>query len=1169
MTKDKKMRKSYLSTAIAAALGLLSTSSLVYAENQCIGHDNNNDVVESDTIAPVITDISFPEHINEGDVIALSAQTTVNTENGGKAALYWCVEQGTLDAFSTPSTLDEFGNPTTVDDELGNSTTLSSYEIVTFTAPPVPEEGAEIEVTVKLNDGLGGTDVKKINLKVDDTGNTEETDPAPELTVTLPDAIRANEINNVLIAVTDKTADDAENTDTLNTDIYLSIDEGDFEKVVKGLKGEKPDYEWTPSMTTDNARLMVVSTDGNKQSEFISDVFEITEAKRQDIILEPFDVDGEAIIGATIEIIINAEIIIIIDEDNDGKYEIPQVAEGDHTVKITKDDRIYPDADISVTASEEGDEKVEVTTTVPSKPAVEKVTFTPKDDKGELIIGATIEIIIDSKIVIVTDDDNDGSYIVEKLPEGDHNITITKDGYNYPSTVLTVDQNTTVTTTVTLETPPAFEPPEEGTDPNSITKEGLVIVGTYACDENTVSLVDPADGELFHSFNADIDARGLYLTAVDFDRDGLTDIATGGLGKGKDMLIYNTNRKAIGKIISNGDDKGVLIAFGDVDADDDFEILVTNQSKDTLVNLYESDGAAVRQLEILDEAKKVNIATGDINGDGKDELIVVLADKAKKDQDNVFIFDENGTLMDSFTATPNSKDAKGLVVTVADVNGDGKDEIIVGEASKKKYYGVSVYTAEGQLLTGFNAFSGDKEDKESKVKTKCKKSAYKGKGIILTSGDVDNDGKDDIIVTRAGYRNIKLFTGEGQLIDWFTATPEGYQITALSFGDKVAVEVPEVDEVPDNSEPLENITVIGQPDKPRPELDGHEIRGTVRVSNVLIIKVTIKVGARLVIGHGTRFKHRNAIPKGVKLGGMCNKRKKKYRKVQQKPHQAPIEVLDLSQPVVENEPPVMDDIKVLLGDNTSEATGRSGGIQVTQNPETGHIEVVEGDMRYEVMPVDMEQAAEDAEAGIYFDSNGTITLITRQGQAVTVQAVMQNMDGFVDGLDSEGELENLEIDADGQMRAYYQGVSNFYQVGRAHFFSGAVTDDSIPVGIHHSSVLFPEIHNRHILVFTTDAGEKRWQFILPTPADRSALLALAEEDSELDSITLHFDGAVGSVAGTVSFVINGEGHTGVFDYGVRQGALPESGGVEFNPVDDTRYEIVYPNGDRQYLFLLN
>ncbi len=824
-------------------------------------------------------------------------------------------------------------------------------------------------------------------------------------------------------------------------------------------------------------------------------------------------------------------------------------------------------------------------------PPMHDIVVTVKDENGGFIVGAEVKIIILGEIVIVKDEDNDGLYAIPQVPEGSHIIKISKDGYNYLSATIDVDENTATQPELAVQVPSVFD------DNGELSQQNIVIVGSYACEENTVSMLNNTGG-LFHSFNPKLDAKGVYLNAVDFDRDALTDIAVGGIGKGKDIVLYNANRELIGRIVSNGDDKGVLIAFGDLDGNDngDFEIFVTNQSKDDMVNMYESNGKAIRALSVLNKKERMSIATGDVNGDGVDELVVVLADKAKNN--NVLIFDQNGTLLNTFSAQPNDKKTSGLVVTVADVSGDGKAEIVVAEAERASRYGVAVYNETGELQKRFNAFTGkadepnrrddddDDDDDDGYKHAKCKQSSYKGKGLLLASGDVNGDGKDDIIVSRAGYRSVKLFDGDGQLLNWFTGAEDGYQITALSYGERMGVKLPDIEVIPTAGEVMENVTVEGKPGQARPTLNGQKIRGTVRVANVLIVKVEIEVGANLVVDLGVRFQSRASIPKGLDLRGTCHKKKKnkKHQKLKQgkktkkRSNQIisqpmdDIEVLDLSTPVVDNAPSVLEDIQVLVGAdaNTTRRLGlrRDAGIQVTQHPETGDVEVRQGAALIKLTPIGMQQAATDAPARIVIDADGMLHVTTQQGQMVSFYAATHDMGAFLDSLDFDGNLSSLALDDDGQMRAYYNTLPDGYQVGRAHFFSDVLADQTVPDGLHPSSLVYPGLELGVVLVFTDTDGSKRWQWILPTPADRAALEALTEEASSLDKVLLHFDGTSG-IPGTVSFVVNAQEYLAVFDYTVRQGASPESGSVEFNPVDATRYEVVYPNGDRQYLHLLS
>ncbi len=89
-----------------------------------------------------------------------------------------------------------------------------------------------------------------------------------------------------------------------------------------------------------------------------------------------------------------------------------------------------------------------------------------------------------------------------------------------------------------------------------------------------------------------------------------------------------------------------------------------------------------------------------------------------------------------------------------------------------------------------------------------------------------------------------------------------------------------------------------------------------------------------------------------------------------------IDVLDLSIPVVDNAPSVLEDIQVLIGADSS-ATRRLGlrrdaGIQLQQNLETGDVEVRQGSSLIKLTPISMTQAALDAPAGIVIDADGML-----------------------------------------------------------------------------------------------------------------------------------------------------------------------------------------------------
>ncbi|HKB35389.1 MAG TPA: FG-GAP-like repeat-containing protein, partial [Gemmataceae bacterium] len=122
----------------------------------------------------------------------------------------------------------------------------------------------------------------------------------------------------------------------------------------------------------------------------------------------------------------------------------------------------------------------------------------------------------------------------------------------------------------------------------------------------------------------------------------------------------------------------------------------------------------------------VRVAVGDVNGDGVLDTIVGAGPGAPGG--HVKVFDgKTGALLQSFFAFPGY--TGGIFVASGDVNNDGADDIIVGADAGAPGGHVKVFDGKtGNLLQSFFSFPG-----------------FTG-GVFVASGDVNNDGADDIIV---------------------------------------------------------------------------------------------------------------------------------------------------------------------------------------------------------------------------------------------------------------------------------------------------------------------------------------------------------------------------------------------------------------------------------------
>jgi hypothetical protein len=99
------------------------------------------------------------------------------------------------------------------------------------------------------------------------------------------------------------------------------------------------------------------------------------------------------------------------------------------------------------------------------------------------------------------------------------------------------------------------------------------------------------------------------------------------------------------------------------------------------------------------------------------------------------------------------------------------------------------------------------------------------------------------------------------------------------------------------------------------------------------------------------------------------------------------------------------------------------------------------------------------------------------------------------------------------------------------------------------------------LVFIDSEGKRREQLILPAIAQSDALYSLAKEVS-IDDF------------GLVSFRLGGETYRGVVDYVVTQGPETTTDTLQVESIPDANGDgiadvvLIYPNGDRQMLFVI-
>ncbi|CAF3308762.1 unnamed protein product [Rotaria sp. Silwood2] len=240
-----------------------------------------------------------------------------------------------------------------------------------------------------------------------------------------------------------------------------------------------------------------------------------------------------------------------------------------------------------------------------------------------------------------------------------------------------------------------------------------------------------------------------FVTEADVNADGKVDIimaynASNNVGiflnSGTGTFTAEANPLTIAGAISP-----VSVTTADVNGDSKADIIVTYKGSNN-VGVFLNSGtgtftAQANPLTIAGAASPVSVTTADVNGDGKADIIV-----AYSSSNNVGVFLNSGT--GTFTAQANPLTIAGATspvsVTTADVNGDGKADLIVAYSSSNNVgiflnSGTGIFTAQANRLTIAGATSP----------------------VSVTTGDVNGDGKADIIVAYITSNNVGVFLNSG------------------------------------------------------------------------------------------------------------------------------------------------------------------------------------------------------------------------------------------------------------------------------------------------------------------------------------------------------------------------------------------------------------------------
>ena len=311
---------------------------------------------------------------------------------------------------------------------------------------------------------------------------------------------------------------------------------------------------------------------------------------------------------------------------------------------------------------------------------------------------------------------------------------------------------------------PAFETKADyaaGTNPVFVTSDDLngdykpdLAVVNYSSNSVSVFINTTAIGVSTPSFSVktDISSSSNYSIVVrDFNDDGKPDVATANDTNNSISVYFNTTLPGgiTPTFVSGGDfpsgDLPDYITFADFNNEQNPDLITANFDDNTVSVFFNKTAPGSTTADFLDRVDfpadgPLGIGTGDLNGDG---LIDFAVSNYNTDLVSVYMnYTDPGSPVTQFRASTNFATGLGpRPVEIADFNGDGKPDIVVGNYSAGN---VSVFlnnTPPGDTIAVFSA----------------KTDFATGNGSrSISIKDVNGDGRADIISSNITGNTISV-----------------------------------------------------------------------------------------------------------------------------------------------------------------------------------------------------------------------------------------------------------------------------------------------------------------------------------------------------------------------------------------------------------------------------
>jgi len=279
---------------------------------------------------------------------------------------------------------------------------------------------------------------------------------------------------------------------------------------------------------------------------------------------------------------------------------------------------------------------------------------------------------------------------------------------------------------------------------------GRLIVGSDQGYPPEIRIYEPQNGVFVDSFIGfdSFYTNGMRVAVGDINADGTADIvATASAGGFTRLRVFDgTDQSIIHDFFPYGSHFGgqINVAAGDVNGDG-FDDIITGPAIDMESYVRVFDGT---DLSIIFEIPNVydagftggvNVAAGDIDGDGFDDVVCGPGPGLANDVILKTYSGATGAFMSQGFAYF-STIAAGAYVACGDIDNDGLDEVVMGNDGPvtgliRTFDGVNLVNTGFWFTFSTQNFGG---------------------GARVSSGDINNDGHDDIIAGAGQWPNLQI-----------------------------------------------------------------------------------------------------------------------------------------------------------------------------------------------------------------------------------------------------------------------------------------------------------------------------------------------------------------------------------------------------------------------------